>query len=284
MSRAAVSRAITMASSVGMTRTLTRDPGDEITGALAAFAFSRFRFKGRRGGLLALLLIQMFPQFLAAVALYLMFTDIGDVVPAIGLDTLPVRIECFDISHLGGTHTTASMVVFEGGAPKKSDYRRFNIREVDPGDDYAAMAEVLTRRHGQWEKQAERSPYDAERDPSFGALPNLIVIDGGKGQLAAGLEPLQGFRRRGAAVVSLVTLVPLGVNLLLTTDTMVAQLASFDARRSAVAASWTPFGWAWGLPFDVATGRWATRKYASAMCPAVCSWRVEMVRMASVRS
>jgi excinuclease ABC subunit C len=122
---------------------------------------------------------------------------------ALGLDTLPVRIECFDISHLGGTHTTASMVVFEGGAPKKSDYRRFNIREVDPGDDYAAMAEVLTRRYGQWEKQAERSPYDAERDPSFGALPNLIVIDGGKGQLAAGLEALHGFRDRGVPVISL---------------------------------------------------------------------------------
>ena len=119
---------------------------------------------------------------------------------ALGLDTLPVRIECFDISHLGGTHTTASMVVFEGGAPKKSDYRRFNIREVDPGDDYAAMAEVLTRRYRQWEKQAERSPYDAERDPSFGALPNLVVIDGGKGQLAAGLGALQGFRDRGVAV------------------------------------------------------------------------------------
>ena len=57
--------------------------------SLAAFAFSRFRFTGRRGGLLALLLIQMFPQFLAAVALYLMFTDIGAVIPAIGLDTLP---------------------------------------------------------------------------------------------------------------------------------------------------------------------------------------------------
>jgi excinuclease ABC subunit C len=122
---------------------------------------------------------------------------------ALGLDALPVRIECFDISHLGGTHTTASMVVFEGGAPKKSDYRRFNIREVEPGDDYAAMAEVLTRRHGQFEKQVERSPYDAERDPSFGALPNLIVIDGGKGQLAAGLEALQGFRERGVAVASL---------------------------------------------------------------------------------
>ena len=122
---------------------------------------------------------------------------------ALGLDTLPVRVECFDISHLGGTHTTASMVVFEGGAPKKSDYRRFNIREVDPGDDYAAMGEVLSRRYGQWSKQAERSPYDAERDPSFAALPNLIVIDGGKGQLAAGLEALHGFRERGVAVVSL---------------------------------------------------------------------------------
>jgi excinuclease ABC subunit C len=122
---------------------------------------------------------------------------------ALGLDTLPVRVECFDISHLGGTHTTASMVVFEGGAPKKSDYRRFNIREVDPGDDYGAMAEVLARRYAQWEKQAERSPYDSERDPSFGALPNVVVIDGGKGQLAAGLEPLQGFRERGATVISL---------------------------------------------------------------------------------
>jgi excinuclease ABC subunit C len=122
---------------------------------------------------------------------------------ALGLESLPLRIECFDISHLGGTHTTASMVVFEGGAPKKSDYRRFNIRQVEPGDDYGAMAEVLARRYGQWEKQNERSPYDAERDPSFGALPNLVVIDGGKGQLAAGLEPLQGFRERGVTVVSL---------------------------------------------------------------------------------
>ncbi len=119
------------------------------------------------------------------------------------LDALPVRIECFDISHVGGTHTVASMVVFEGGAPKKADYRRFTIRQVDPGDDYAAMAEVLARRNAQWEKQDARSPYDAERDASFAALPNLVVIDGGKGQLAAGLGPLQGFRDRGVAVVSL---------------------------------------------------------------------------------
>ncbi|CAA9466061.1 MAG: Excinuclease ABC subunit C [uncultured Solirubrobacteraceae bacterium] len=122
---------------------------------------------------------------------------------ALRLDALPVRVECFDISHMGGTHTTASMVVFEGGAPKKSDYRRFNVRDVEPGDDYGAMSEVLTRRFQQWERQAERSPYDADRDASFGALPNLIVIDGGKGQLAAGLGPLEGFRERGVAVVSL---------------------------------------------------------------------------------
>jgi excinuclease ABC subunit C len=122
---------------------------------------------------------------------------------ALGLDTLPVRIECFDISHIGGTHTVASMVVFEGGAAKKSDYRRFTIREVAPGDDYGAMHEVLSRRYAQFEKQSERSPYDSERDASFGALPNLVVIDGGPGQLNAGLEALQGFRDRGVAVVSL---------------------------------------------------------------------------------
>ncbi len=122
---------------------------------------------------------------------------------ALNLDTLPVRIECFDISHVGGTHTVASMVVFEGGAPKKSDYRRFTIRSHDGNDDFASMSEVLGRRFAQWEKQTEKSPYDANRDASFAALPNLIVIDGGKGQLGAGVGPLAGFIDRGVAVVSL---------------------------------------------------------------------------------
>ncbi|MDA0184682.1 excinuclease ABC subunit UvrC [Solirubrobacter phytolaccae] len=122
---------------------------------------------------------------------------------ALELSTIPVRIECFDISHVGGTHTVASMVVFEGGAPKKSDYRRFTIRSHDGNDDFASMAEVLSRRYAQWEKQNEKSPYDADRDASFAALPNLIVIDGGKGQLGAGLPHLQGFRDHGATVVSL---------------------------------------------------------------------------------
>ncbi|HXB65327.1 MAG TPA: excinuclease ABC subunit UvrC [Solirubrobacteraceae bacterium] len=124
---------------------------------------------------------------------------------ALGLDAPPVRIECFDISHLGGTQTVASMVVFEGGAPKKSDYRRFKIRSLGEGesDDYAAMAEVLGRRFAQWERQTDLSPHDPEYDASFAALPNVVVIDGGKGQLAAGLEPLRGFRERGVAVISL---------------------------------------------------------------------------------
>ncbi len=123
---------------------------------------------------------------------------------ALGLDAPPVRIECFDISNLGGTHTVASMVVFEGGASKKSDYRRFKIRSTEGSpDDFAAMAEVLERRFAQWERQADTSPHDPAYDPSFAALPNLVVIDGGKGQLAAGLEPLRGFRERGVAVVSL---------------------------------------------------------------------------------
>jgi excinuclease ABC subunit C len=123
---------------------------------------------------------------------------------ALGLDLPPIRIECFDISNLGGTHTVASMVVFEGGAPKKSDYRRFTIRSLEgASDDYAAMAEVLGRRFAQWERQADVSPHDPAYDASFAALPNVVVIDGGKGQLAAGLGPLRGFRERGVAVVSL---------------------------------------------------------------------------------
>jgi len=123
---------------------------------------------------------------------------------ALGLDVPPVRIECFDVSNLGGTHTVASMVVFEGGAPKKSDYRRFTIRSLDGSpDDYAAMTEVLARRLSQWERQADYSPHDPAYDASFASLPNLVVIDGGKGQLAAGVQALRAFRERGVAVVSL---------------------------------------------------------------------------------
>ena len=118
------------------------------------------------------------------------------------MPTLPMRIECFDISNLGETHTVASMVVFEGGAPKKSDYRRFRIRGAAQ-DDFAAMSEVLRRRVAQFRAQREISPHEKQHDASFAALPALIVIDGGKGQLSAGLPELEELRELGTTVVSL---------------------------------------------------------------------------------
>jgi excinuclease ABC subunit C len=129
---------------------------------------------------------------------------------ALGLDTIPLRIECFDISTLMGTNTVASMVVFEGGAPKKSDYRRFRVRTIGDGsaddygpDDFASMEEILGRRVARWESQRDLSPHDKDYDPSFAALPNVIVIDGGKGQLAAGMRVLAPFSERGVTIVSL---------------------------------------------------------------------------------
>jgi len=123
---------------------------------------------------------------------------------ALRLPAVPMRIECFDISNLQGTHTVASMVVFEAGAPKRSDYRRFRIRSVVEGpDDFASMAEVLGRRFAAWERQSDTSPHDPGYNASFAALPGLIVIDGGKGQLSAGMAPLAAWRAQGVAVISL---------------------------------------------------------------------------------
>jgi len=96
---------------------------------------------------------------------------------ALGMPELPRRIECFDISHIQGAETVASMVVWEDGRMKKSDYRKFIIRSVDGVDDFASMREVVTRRYKRL--QAEKKP-----------LPSLILIDGGLGQLHAAAEAL----------------------------------------------------------------------------------------------
>jgi excinuclease ABC subunit C len=129
---------------------------------------------------------------------------------ALGMEELPVRIEGFDISNIGGEHTVASMVVFEGGATKKADYRRFKVRgeRRDPGgnggpDDFASMEEVLARRVARYLDQVDLSPHDGKRDASFATLPSLVMIDGGKGQLAAGMKVLQPFVERGVTVISL---------------------------------------------------------------------------------
>ncbi len=97
---------------------------------------------------------------------------------ALALDEAPQRMECFDISHTGGERTVASCVVFNAEGPAKSDYRRFNIEGVTPGDDYAALHQALTRRYTRI-KQGE-VPF-----------PDLLFIDGGPGQLGAVAEALQ---------------------------------------------------------------------------------------------
>jgi len=132
--------------------------------------------------------------------------SLSALAEALDMTELPIRIEGFDISNLGGDHTVASMVVFEGGRPKKSDYRRFKVRgetgHAGP-DDFASMEEVLGRRMAQYREQADLSPHDGSRDESFAALPSVIMIDGGKGQLAAGIRALQGFIDLGVTVISL---------------------------------------------------------------------------------
>ncbi len=124
---------------------------------------------------------------------------------ALGMADLPVRIEGFDISNIGGEHTVASMVVFEGGATKKSDYRRFRVRsETGEGpDDFASMEEILGRRMNRYLEQVDLSPHDSKRDASFSALPALVVIDGGKGQLSAGMRALAPFAERGVTIIGL---------------------------------------------------------------------------------
>ena len=105
-------------------------------------------------------------------------SSLEDVREAFDLEEAPNRLECFDISHTGGTDTVASCVVFGVEGPLKNDYRRFNISGIQPGDDYAAMYQALTRR------------YKRVRDGEI-AKPDVLLIDGGKGQLAEAAKVLE---------------------------------------------------------------------------------------------
>jgi excinuclease ABC subunit C len=117
---------------------------------------------------------------------------------ALGLQEPPSRIECFDISTLQGTNTVGSMVVFAKGAPLKSDYRRFNVKgrgsQGEP-DDYASMREVLRRRFRRAVEDATQDPGAKARssDASWKLLPDLLIVDGGKGQLGVAVEVLAEF-------------------------------------------------------------------------------------------
>ncbi|HHX73402.1 MAG TPA: excinuclease ABC subunit UvrC [Firmicutes bacterium] len=110
---------------------------------------------------------------------------------AVGLDSPPLRIEGYDISHFQGEGTVAAMVVFEHGTAKPSDYRRFRIRSVDKPDDYASMREVIGRRFARLRSaQAEDPGTEKAQDP-FLLVPDLLLIDGGPGQLSAARQSLQ---------------------------------------------------------------------------------------------
>jgi excinuclease ABC subunit C len=108
----------------------------------------------------------------------------SELAEALDLPRLPRRIECFDNSNIQGTNPVASMIVFEDGRPAKKEYRRFTIKTVEGPDDFASMKEVVGRR---FRRAAEA---DEEQEGKWTALPDLVIIDGGKGQLNAALEAL----------------------------------------------------------------------------------------------
>jgi excinuclease ABC subunit C len=113
--------------------------------------------------------------------------QLRELQETIGMDEAPLRIECFDISNTGPTEAVGSMVVFEDGLPKRSDYRRFAIKWTAGPDDVAMMGEVVRRRFGRFLEEAQA--VDPGRKPRrFAYPPNLVVIDGGKGQLNRAVE------------------------------------------------------------------------------------------------
>ena len=117
---------------------------------------------------------------------------------ALNLEALPLRIECYDISNILESSAVGSMVVFQDAVAKKAHYRKFGIKGAGGQDDFAALAEVVSRRFSRM-----RDVADEEYDESFSATPNLVVVDGGKGQLSAVLAAMQGFDLPRVAVISL---------------------------------------------------------------------------------
>jgi excinuclease ABC subunit C len=119
---------------------------------------------------------------------------LGELQAALGMPVPPNRIECFDISNTQGTYAVGSMVVFERGTPAKTLYRRFNIKTVIGPDDFASMEEVLTRRFNRWQAaQSDAGKPGQKKEPSFSQLPDLLIVDGGKGQLSRAVDVLERF-------------------------------------------------------------------------------------------
>ncbi|MGD2104365.1 MAG: excinuclease ABC subunit UvrC, partial [Anaerolineae bacterium] len=118
---------------------------------------------------------------------------LAELEEALELPKAPTRIECYDISTTQGAETTGSMVVFAQGVPRKSHYRRFTIRDVEGQDDYAAMREVLERRFRRWGIAQSEELLGTRDTKGWAKLPDLIIVDGGRGQLAVAVEVLESF-------------------------------------------------------------------------------------------
>jgi excinuclease ABC subunit C len=119
---------------------------------------------------------------------------LADLQSALAIEQPLNRIECYDISNLQGTAAAGSMVVFEQGAPNKKYYRKFTIKTVAGQDDFASMEEVLNRRFRRWEIANEEAQKPGGKlDPAFGLLPNLLIVDGGKGQLERAVKVMGQF-------------------------------------------------------------------------------------------
>jgi len=124
--------------------------------------------------------------------------SLSELKTSLDLPEMPNRIECYDISNTQGTAAVGSMVVFGQGVPKKNLYRRFNIRSVSGPDDFASMEEVLTRRFNRWKAAQELAETPGEKpDPAFAILPDLLIVDGGKGQLSRLVKVVDKFELSG---------------------------------------------------------------------------------------
>ncbi|MBE9507366.1 MAG: excinuclease ABC subunit UvrC, partial [Chloroflexi bacterium] len=118
---------------------------------------------------------------------------LAELQEAFDLPKAPVRIECYDISTTQGTEIVGSMVVFVQGVPRKSDYRRFVVRSVQGQDDYASMREVLQRRFHRWQMATSDEMLGKRDIKGWAKLPDLLIVDGGKGQLRVAVEVLKAF-------------------------------------------------------------------------------------------
>lgn len=118
---------------------------------------------------------------------------LADLKEAFQLPEPPNRIECYDISNTQGTASVGSMVVFTQGVPNRKLYRRFNIKTVEGPDDFASMEEVLTRRFKRWMNAQEKHEVGEKVDEAFALLPDILIVDGGKGQLGKAVKVIEAF-------------------------------------------------------------------------------------------